>query len=560
LLLYVITLRGTYIYDDVYVILEDDRIKSPAMWAQLWTKDYNNGGADNLYRPLTSMTYAVQWWLHGEAAWAFHLVNVMVHALASALVAMLAMRLATHAGMNADRTSPFAPSRDGDPRYLPVVNSHDETARPVLDAPARTFACLAGAMFAVHPIHVEAVAGIVGRAELLCVVFGVGSLVVYLKSPLTSARAWAVWGLVLLSILSKEQGLIVPALIGLLAWRIRVVSRATTTDADTSRPTTAGSDTPPTTSTADARPPLTNFPAQSPARRAGLLLALLLCWTVAGYIVLRESILHLKFFWDRSFLDWSQNPLVRSDADAWLVPISILGRYAQLLIAPVRLSIDYGGSVIGWHFRAGDPYFWMGVVVAALWAMGLLRSLLARKWVVAFCLLGFGTMYALVGNIGLIIGTIFGERLMYFPSVFIVLLMAMGLLRLPTRAGRVVACLLLILGSVRTFTYAARWNDATAFYDRSSQEQPQSVRLHMLVADAARDRGDYAKAERACAAGREVLPDYFDIYSLSGEMAEQQGKLVEARDFYQKAFDLWRNVITYQRLMRVDGLLREKKG
>ena len=33
-----------------------------------------------------------------------------------------------------------------------------------------------------------------------------------------------------------------------------------------------------------------------------MLLILLTCWTLAGYIVLREH--YLKFWWDRSLLDW----------------------------------------------------------------------------------------------------------------------------------------------------------------------------------------------------------------------------------------------------------------
>jgi len=65
-------------------------------------------------------------------------------------------------------------------------------------------------------------------------------------------------------------------------------------------------------------------------RRAGLTLIILLCWLTAGYIVFRESI--LKFWWDRSFLDWTINPLVRSTGvDRWLLPFAILGRYTALL-------------------------------------------------------------------------------------------------------------------------------------------------------------------------------------------------------------------------------------
>src|SRR5678815_4434191 len=77
LALYALTLGGTYVYDDRYIIQGDSRISDVWRWGEYWTKDYFNGGADNLYRPLVSMTYAVQVKLHGNserAAWAFHLV------------------------------------------------------------------------------------------------------------------------------------------------------------------------------------------------------------------------------------------------------------------------------------------------------------------------------------------------------------------------------------------------------------------------------------------------------------------------------------------------------
>jgi len=72
------------------------------------------------------MTLALQYWLHGELAWPYHLVNILLHAGVSAAVAEFARRLFS------------------------------------LRA-----AWIAGMLFAVHPIHVEVVAGIVGRMELL---------------------------------------------------------------------------------------------------------------------------------------------------------------------------------------------------------------------------------------------------------------------------------------------------------------------------------------------------------------------------------------------------------
>ena len=78
--LYAITLGGTYIYDDAYIVGEDPRVRQPRLWGQFWTHDWFNGGLDNLYRPLVSQSFGIQMWLHGDRRWAFHLVNILLHA------------------------------------------------------------------------------------------------------------------------------------------------------------------------------------------------------------------------------------------------------------------------------------------------------------------------------------------------------------------------------------------------------------------------------------------------------------------------------------------------
>ena len=64
---------------------------------------------------------------------------------------------------------------------------------------------LAGILFAVHPVHVEAVAGIAGRADVLCTVLFLLCLLKHRE------RGWTIWTLVLasLSMLAKEQGVTV---------------------------------------------------------------------------------------------------------------------------------------------------------------------------------------------------------------------------------------------------------------------------------------------------------------------------------------------------------------
>ena len=69
-------------------------------------------------------------------------------------------------------------------------------------------------LFALHPVHTEAVTGVVGRAELLSSIFYIGALLTY--SQCTGYRAKTDWSklastvvLVAVAMLCKEQGITV---------------------------------------------------------------------------------------------------------------------------------------------------------------------------------------------------------------------------------------------------------------------------------------------------------------------------------------------------------------
>src|ERR1044071_9667058 len=90
--LYAVTLWGSFVYDDRAVIRDDPRVTEPGRWVEYFKEPYLPGAPDPLWRPLPCLTYALQWRIHGGIAWPFHLINILLHAFASALVAELAWR------------------------------------------------------------------------------------------------------------------------------------------------------------------------------------------------------------------------------------------------------------------------------------------------------------------------------------------------------------------------------------------------------------------------------------------------------------------------------------
>lgn len=430
LLVYACTLHGTFVYDDVAVAQKDPRLDSPSKWGQFWTKPYMQA-PDKLYRPLDSMSFAIQRALTGDRAWPMHLVNWLLNAAVAAAVAEFGRRLA---GL---RTAWFA-----------------------------------GVLFAVHPVHVEVAAELVGRAELLCALATLLGLCVFLGKPLSPGRIAFIGCCCAVAALSKEQGMLFPALVLALVplWR--------------SRPELAS----------------TRYP------KSGLWLTVTLVYLLAAYLFLRERL--IGFGWDRRFLEWVMNPMIRSQgADRLLMPLVLAGRYLVLLVAPHRQSFDYGAYVIGWKVNPHDPYLYLGIFAVLLWTGLFIACLWRRKWAAVFCLLGFALTYGMIGNIVALIGTIFAERLMYDPSIFFILLVAVGLARLPVLLTTPLVIGLTIAGGLSSFAYARLWNDPVALFTRCAENQPGSERAYDMLNFLYVQRGDWQDAKRVAHEALARIPD-----------------------------------------------------
>jgi hypothetical protein len=460
IVLYAHTLGGTWIYDDRFHAHDDPRLGDVAAWREYLTDGYVPGAADHLWRPLVSLSYAVQWRLTGDQAWPFHLVNVLLHAAASALVAELARRLTASA----------------------------------------TVALAAGLAFAAHPVHVEGVAYIVGRAESACAVGTLGALVL-MCAPLTSRRALAILACVLVAVLSKEQGLLVPPmLLGL--WWLRHA----------------------------------HHPASPEETKAARLLLILILFALPTYIIYREHI--LPWYWEVKQLDYATQPMIRSAArDRALIPFALFGRAAALLVLPLKLSPEYGASVITARQSLTDPYLYVGLlgVVAAI---ALTCILIRRRAWTALWLIACATLtYGMVANVKLI-GVVFAERLLYLPSAFLLILAAIPFARLPTRPRTAVALLLLLTWSTRTVTYAARWNDRLTFYEASVRDHPQAARLRVLLAREYLDRNQLDRARAVIEPALAITPEYWKLWAMAARIAARQDRYADAQAYLDRAWTL----------------------
>lgn len=460
--LYAHTLGGTWVYDDRFHAHDDPRLREPGGWREYLTEGYVPGGVDHLWRPLVSLSYWAQWKLTGERAWPFHLVNVLLHAAASALVAQFARRLC-----RSDRVG-----------------------------------AIAGVLFAAHPVHVEGAAYIVGRAESLCAIGTLGALTLML-APLTTRRVLAIVACTAVAVFSKEQGLLLPPMLAAAWWAHRVSS-----------PT----------------------PMQEAEHAAGRLLVVILLFGLSAYVAYREHI--LPWYWETRLLDYATQPMIHSGPrDRALIPIALLGRAVALLAAPVKLSPEYGLAVITSQQSPRDPYLYVGMVALVTTAAAAVLAWRRRAWTVLLLLFCAALTYFMVSNVK-IIGVVFAERLLYLPSAFVLILLAMAIARLPRRSATALVAALVLAWGLRTVTYAARWNDRLAFYERSVEENPRSARLRVLLANELIARHDFDAARRVIDAGLEETPDYWKLWVIAARIAIEQGRLKPVPKMIERAWEL----------------------
>lgn len=171
--------NADFTLDDVPIIEENAFIKSLDKIPAIWTSHYWAGKIDandtGLYRPLTLTTYNLQYAITGDNPTPFHILNILLHALVCFVLYKMMNLLF------------------GDYR-LSIV---------------------AGLLYAVHPIHSEAVAGIVGRAEILASLFILTSMISYhhwrMKGQMKSLAILIVSTFA--AITSKEHGFLIPAIL-----------------------------------------------------------------------------------------------------------------------------------------------------------------------------------------------------------------------------------------------------------------------------------------------------------------------------------------------------------
>lgn len=155
----------------------------------------------SFYRPLISLTLALDYLLWGPNPFGFHLSNLVYQCLASIGIYLLYRRL-------------FIADLDPE-RQIKLSPDHTYTLN--------IGALLSASIFAAHPLHPEVATWIIGRVDSVCAVFYIFSFWLFLKSIQSkNARPGLPWlraislMLFAMALLSKEMAVTLPASMALL--------------------------------------------------------------------------------------------------------------------------------------------------------------------------------------------------------------------------------------------------------------------------------------------------------------------------------------------------------
>lgn len=471
------SLANGFAYDDDFIIKNRELVHGLERIGTLLVSPYwPEGFIGGLYRPVTLLTYALDWEVWNGAPFGFHLVNVLLHAAVSVLVALFLLRL-----------FPWWAALTG------------------------------GLVFAVHSVHTEAVANVVGRAELLAALFVLGACLIYMRAVrgagISLGSAIAIVLLYALAGFSKEAGIVLPGL--LLATDLPLLRDVKRTDLR-----------------AWIRQRVPLFLALT-----GVLVVLL----AARWLALGTPLEHQP---DRIFaLDSSFATRVFTMSRVW-------PRYFELLLLPLDLSADYSPGVILPAY--GLTPLAVGGFALVLATLALAIALYRRAPEFAMAVAWVAIALLPVSNLIIMAEIVLAERTLYLPSVGISVLAALALVHARPPRRRWVAIGMtawILVFSTVTVRRNPVWDSTNTVFEDLRRRHPESSRLLFGVASMLYRQGDWRKAEEWFDKSIQMWPHHAPYRVEYAIYLFEQGELEKADHLVSGAVRLRPTNVNYRILL-----------
>ena len=458
------SLANGFAYDDLPIIRDNPRVHELlAPWTYA-TQSYwppSHGGF--LYRPIVVWLFAAEWAIGGGSPLPFHLANVLLNIATVLAVYFLGRRI------------------------IPPA-----------------WACVGAAIFAVHPVHVEAVANVVGQAELVMGLAATLSVALYIRARQTgtlgSGSRLVITLLAVVAALAKEQGFVVPALLGLAE--------------------------------------LTIAGRQRRDWRQLAALAVLLGAALSALFAARTLVLH--------GLGGGAPAAALQGLDAGgraLTMLATVPSLFRLMLWPAHLRGDYSPPEFSAMTHLGQVHF-VGLVLLAAAALGAWRMWRAGERGAMFGL-GWTALALLpVSNLLFVTGVLIAERTLFLPSVGVAIALASGarllarLLEPHPRLRPALASLgglLVLAGAVHSATRQSAWRDGSTLFPQMIRDSPRGYRAHLAYARFLAEQGKPAGAEAELRVAAELYAGDPLVYLELGQILRASGRCKEAIPVFDRA-------------------------
>ncbi len=447
------SIRNEFVADDQWVIANRQVLQHPPSVGAVLKEPYwpaTFGGS--MWRPAVLTSFAFDYQVSTSPHW-FHFWNVIWAAVSAALLTLLACELAG-----------------------PLTG------------------LVAGLLFAVHPVHVEAVANVVGRAELMA---AAGYATALLCATRSEQRPTYLIGVALgaaFGMASKELVATLPAAVVLVYVAKRMDWRR--------------------------------------AWRPGLAAAV----SIIGYFAVYALVnVHKVFFAGGIAVGLEElGTLQRISA---MVPISV--QWWRLLLFPAHLSADYSPG----ELTVSPGLTAMHLLSVVVWAAAGVLAWRTRRTIpgIALGLAWFVITVSPVANVVVPMELLIAERTLYLPSFGIVFALASAIVAAPwsPRVRKAVLAGIVALGAVRSIARIPSWHDDETHYQALKREAPLSYRTLWLEGKDEFVAGRWGSGERLLLQSIAFAP-------------RQAGPRYDLGRFYMSA-KLWKPAIQHLRAAAAEG-------
>jgi protein O-mannosyl-transferase len=451
LAVYFNSLKAPFIWDDQALVLRNPLIRSVAHLKDIFVRDLYSGVSvnSNFYRPVQNLSYLWDYHFWELDPFGYHLTNILLQVLVSFLVLLLAYSL----------TGSFVVSLS------------------------------AALLFAVCPLHTQAVTYISGRAEMLMALFLLSSLLSFFRSQSPKAKyakVFFVLSLVLFAfaLLSKELAVVFPLVV--LSWIF--------------------------------------YFSKDKIRRAGILFRRVSPFFAlsVGYLSLRLSVLN--------FSASQPSPLSRFPLFVRITVLpKVLLSYFKLLILPVDLHMSRG--VVRPTTFLGFCLAWFGLAATIAVCVYVLRNKAQRK-TIPFLLAWF--LIFILPQSGIFpINSFISEHFIYLSSISFFIGVSALLVRYLKRQVFFfsLACLVIYYGTL-TVSRNFEWQDHEVFYKRVIRLSPGSYQAHNNLGMYYLNLGLYEKAVQEYKKALELMPGLLEAHSNLAEVYYRMGRYQDSLEEY----------------------------